>query len=361
MDRSLAHPIYPLLLSSLHAAQPNFSLHELNRPAVSNSRLNAETRIKRRRHIGEADLPPEVRRLEKNGSIVYLIGTAHLSNASNEQVGHIIDQVQPDRVMVELCDERRALMYQTQVQQTVSWSEMRQVVRSKGVGQAMLLLPLLFASSGASNQLHSMPGAEFRVARQHCDRVPGCNTVLGDRKLSVTIQRMFRLMSPFEKLKFVGSMLWDSISSITSDEIENMKDEVSEMLEEMRTGYPGVYHIILDERNVYLTAMLQATIRQPQKITTQIHPSGHVPPVVVAIVGIGHQAGIVKLFDNAISRDEFESLKTIPALSTANQVAAAAFNISKYGLIAWVVYKLAKKCRTLPTGSAIAFKGVKVL
>ena len=61
-----------------------------------------------------------------------------------------------------------------------------------------------------------MPGAEFRVAKQHCDRVPGCNTVLGDRKLSVTLSRMFRLMSPYEKVKFIGSMLWDSISSITS-------------------------------------------------------------------------------------------------------------------------------------------------
>ena len=78
-----------------------------------------------------------------------------------------------------------------------------------------------------------------------------------------------------------------------------MKDEVSEMLEEMRTGYPGVYHIILDERNVYLTAMLQATVRQPQKITPEIDPKGQVPPVVVAIVGIGHQAGIVELFDRS--------------------------------------------------------------
>ena len=143
----------------------------------------------------------------------------------------IEDKVQPDRVMVELCDERRSLMYSSpSTVQKVTWEEVRQVIKQKGLGQAMLLLPLLFASSvrsknfhfflnfskGASSQLHSMPGAEFRVAKQHCDRVPGCNTVLGDRKLSVTLSRMFRLMSPYEKVKFIGSMLWDSISSITS-------------------------------------------------------------------------------------------------------------------------------------------------
>ena len=36
-----------------------------------------------------------------------------------------------------------------------------------------------------------------------------------------------------------------------------MKDDVTKMMDEMKAGYPGVAHIILDERNVYLTAMLQ--------------------------------------------------------------------------------------------------------
>ena len=59
-----------------------------------------------------------------------------------------------------------------------------------------------------------MPGAEFRVANQECLKVPGCNMVLGDRRLSLTISRMFRLMSPWEKCKFILSMLWDSVSTV---------------------------------------------------------------------------------------------------------------------------------------------------
>lgn len=141
-----------------------------------------------------------------------------------------------------------------------------------------------------------MPGAEFRVANQECLKVPGCNMVLGDRRLSLTISRMFRLMSPWEKCKFILSMLWDSVSTVTSDEIENMKDDVTKMVQEMKDGYPGVAKIIIDERNVYLTAMLQATVRQKQKVTKEIHPSGTLPPVVVAVVGIGHQEGIQELF-----------------------------------------------------------------
>ena len=142
-----------------------------------------------------------------------------------------------------------------------------------------------------------MPGGEFRVANQECLRVPGCSMVLGDRRLSQTISRMFRLMSPWEKTKFIMSMLWDSISTISSSEIEDMKDDVTSMVKEMKDGYPGVAKIIIEERNVYLTAMLQATVRQKQKVTKQIDPSGFVPPVVVAVVGIGHQEGIQELFE----------------------------------------------------------------
>ena len=60
---------------------------------ISSSRLQAEARYKKRKHINEADLASQVKKLEaKNGATVYLIGTAHLSNASNYQVGKIIDQ-----------------------------------------------------------------------------------------------------------------------------------------------------------------------------------------------------------------------------------------------------------------------------
>ena len=50
--------------------------------------------------------------------------------------------------MVELCEERRGLMYQSETTtQTVKWDDIKRVINEKGYGQAMMLLPLLFASS----------------------------------------------------------------------------------------------------------------------------------------------------------------------------------------------------------------------
>ena len=62
-------------------------------------------------------------------------------------------------------------------------------------------------------------------------------------------------------------------------------------MNEMKEQFPSAARVIIDERDRYLTAMLQATARQPQKVPQSISQSGTVPPVVVAVVGIGHQKG----------------------------------------------------------------------
>lgn len=59
----------------------------------------------------------------------------------------------------------------------------------------------------------------------------------------------------------------------------------------MKEQFPSAARVIIDERDRYLTAMLQATARQPQKVPKSISDTGSVPPVVVAVVGIGHQKG----------------------------------------------------------------------
>jgi len=349
-NRSLisVNPLVPLLISSVRAGDSSYQYHQIQKEegGYSVARRNAEFRVHNRQIIPENELPHEVKMLKsQNGGIVYLIGTAHLSNASNAQVREIITKVKPDRVMVELCEERRGLMYQSETTtQNISWDDIKKVIKEKGYGQAMMLLPLLFASSEASHQLHQMPGAEFRVANQECLKVPGCNMVLGDRRLSLTISRMFRLMSPWEKCKFILSMLWDSVSTVTSDEIENMKDDVTKMVQEMKDGYPGVAKIIIDERNVYLTAMLQATVRQKQKVTKEIHPSGTLPAVVVAVVGIGHQEGIQELFQKPVTREELEELKKIPDHSMGNWIFLSSLQLLKYAFIGWVGYRVVKKC-----------------
>jgi len=44
----------------------------------------------------------------RNGSEIFLVGTAHISKTSAEEVRSVIRSVNPDNVFVELCDDRAA-------------------------------------------------------------------------------------------------------------------------------------------------------------------------------------------------------------------------------------------------------------
>ena len=79
-----------------------------------------------------------------------MVGTAHLSNNSNYQVLDIIQQVQPDRVMVELCPERQGLMYAREEDLMNSgdlkWSDIVKVIKTKGIGAAIIQGALMGAT-----------------------------------------------------------------------------------------------------------------------------------------------------------------------------------------------------------------------
>ena len=55
---------------------------------------------------GGLSLPSSVIRIELEGRQVYLVGTAHVSKSSVEDVQTTLDQIRPDTVCVELCEPR---------------------------------------------------------------------------------------------------------------------------------------------------------------------------------------------------------------------------------------------------------------
>ena len=52
------------------------------------------------------DLGPHVTTLERDGSTFHIIGTAHISAKSVEEVRRVIEAVRPYAVCVELCKTR---------------------------------------------------------------------------------------------------------------------------------------------------------------------------------------------------------------------------------------------------------------
>jgi len=334
----------PLLFASIN--KNNELTNEFHQ--IDQSNRHSEERYKNRVLPDQSTLPNEIKLVKgTNGASIYIVGTAHLSNNSNYQVLDIIQKVQPDRVMVELCNERRGLMYAREQDlmeaADVTWTDVFNTVKEKGLGAAVVQLSLMGATDMAKDQLHALPGAEFRVARKQCDLVPDCQVVLGDRRLSVTFRRLTAAMSAWEKARFVLDMLWESFS-ISQQEVEDAKNEdvLSKLMSEMKQKFPSAAKVIIDERDIYLTGMLQATARQLQKVPKNVEPSGRLPPVVVAVVGIGHQKGILTHFGRDVTAEQLAELTHVPPQEATNPTLA--IGITALALVGslFVCYKCSK-------------------
>ena len=116
--------------------------------------------------------------------------------------------------------------------------------------------------------------------------------------------------------------------------------------------WPNANRVLIDERNLYLTAMLKATERQLQKCSTERHSSGFVAPVIVAVVGMSQQKGIYDLLQERESplrsfaeRIKFEQLQKIPAFTESNRLfvndLTVLFDCLKIIFIRLVVYYIA--------------------
>ena len=113
------------------------------------------------------------------GAKVYLVGTAHFSKESCEDVRRVIEATQPDIVMLELCKARTNILHldeETMLEeaQNLNLERSLEIIKSQGMVQGVMYLLLLGLSSHLTEQLGMAPGGEFRTAFTEAKKVPGC-------------------------------------------------------------------------------------------------------------------------------------------------------------------------------------------
>ncbi len=123
---------------------------------------------------------------------ILLVGTAHISQSSVDEVNKVIEQEQPDTVCIELCASRhQAMVDKDQWKNT----DIFKVVRE---GKSFLLLSNLIMTAfqkRLGSQLGVKPGAEMLAAIQSSERI-NAELQLVDRDVKITLQRTWRGM-PF--------------------------------------------------------------------------------------------------------------------------------------------------------------------
>nr|XP_012289809.1 traB domain-containing protein isoform X4 [Aotus nancymaae] len=308
--------------------------------------LLLEMKLKRRRQ--RPNLPRTVTQLvAEDGSRVYVVGTAHFSDDSKRDVVKTIREVQPDVVVVELCQYRVSMLKMDESTllreaQELSLEKLQQAVRQNGLMSGLMQMLLLKVSAHITEQLGMAPGGEFREAFKEASKVPFCKFHLGDRPIPVTFKRAIAALSFWQKVRLAWGLCFLS-DPISKDDVERckQKDLLEQMMAEMIGEFPDLHRTIVSERDVYLTYMLrQAARRLELPRASDAEPRKCVPSVVVGVVGMGHVPGIEKNWSTDLNIQE---IMTVSRLA----VKAAFFGLLGYSLY-WMGRRTASLVLSLP-------------
>jgi pheromone shutdown-related protein TraB len=230
--------------------------------------------------------------LEYGDKQITLVGTAHVSRQSVQQVRQIIQENKPDTVCVELCQSR----YQS-IRQKERWQEtdIIKVIREKK--SFLLLSNLLLASfqKRIAKKFDIKPGAEMITAIETAEEV-GAEIYLADRDIRTTLARTWRALGLWSKIKLMFQLILSlgEVEDIKEEDIEKMKqqDVLESLLAEVGKSLPILKDILIDERDRYLADKIRNAPGQK----------------IVAVVGAGHVQGIKKYWNTDIDIRALEQL-----------------------------------------------------
>ncbi|XP_035778801.1 traB domain-containing protein-like [Anopheles albimanus] len=276
-----------------------------------------------------------------DGAKVYLVGTAHFSESSQRDVSLVMRNVQPNVVMLELCPSRIHILRhdeQTLLEEAknMNLAKMRTIIQTNGSINGLFYILLLSMNAKFTKKLGMAPGGEFRCAVREAQRIPNCIIQLGDRQIKVTLQRALRGLSVWQTLKLIPKLLF--MDDITPEEVEQCKkkDLLEEIMLEMAEEFPAFGRVFVEERDLYLCHSLQMAalpIRQPD---------GTLEPVrVVAVVGIGHAAGIAKHWGK-VSAESIHAIAHIPPASLGHRVLKYTVKYGLLGLAGYGIFRFAR-------------------
>ncbi len=215
--------------------------------------------------------------------VITIIGTSHIAKQSIKDVQEAIEQGKPDIIALELDRKRLPALL----------AKERQKVRISDIGR-IGIKGFLFAALGSwaerklGESVGVKPGAEmklaFRLAKKNSIRI-----ALIDQDIDITLRRISTSLTWKEKFRFLGDVcggffgkkhdfLFD-LSTVPKNEL------IARMLEKVRTRYPSIHRVLIDERNMVMIKNIKRLRDQNQG------------KKILVIVGAGHKVAIEGALD----------------------------------------------------------------
>ena len=228
-----------------------------------------------------------------------IIGTAHVSKESVNEVKDAIYEHHPDVVAIELDRGRYTKLKEEMMgierDDTISVTK---IIKENKVSLFFTTTLLSYFQSKIGADLDVAPGSEMIGAIEASEDL-GIPIALIDRDINITLQRALNKMGFIEKAKFIFSLI-GSVFGLDDEEeidIEELKnpENLDDLMEMFKDEAPSVHEVLVHERDAYLAGSIM-------KI-----PQDH----VIAVVGAGHKPGIEKYLDNPETLPDLRELQVI--------------------------------------------------
>jgi len=254
-----------------------------------------------------------LRKIELEDKTVLLLGTAHVSKKSVEEVREAILVHEPDKVCVEL-DEKR---YRS-VKGEGDWTD-EDIAKTISDGNGYLLLLKILLSiyqRKIGEEFDINPGSEMveaiEIAEEH-----SIDFELIDRDINETFKRAMNGIGFFEKMMVLYTVIEGFFVEKKDIDIEELKEEdmLKKVVEEFSGKFPSIKEAFIDERDVFMAEKISKTEAE----------------TVLAVVGAGHVEGIS---DNLKDGSEMELVKL-------SERRFKPYKILKYGVPALIIFLFA--------------------
>ena len=241
-----------------------------------------------------------LREVQLGNTTVTLLGTAHISRSSAEQVAAELDSKAYQAVAVELCPSRfEALTNPDRLAQL----DLMQVLRQGKASMVMANLAMAAYQQRLGEQLGIEPGAEMRMAVTQAE-VHDLPVILIDREIGITLKRTARNLSWWRRTILFTGLIGSLVSreEVSEEDIEHLKegDVLETTFAEFAHDRDDLYQPLIAERDRYMAAKLRQAAHE--------HPGRP----ILAVVGAGHLNGIANHLED--TEDPAATLSQLDAI-----------------------------------------------
>jgi pheromone shutdown-related protein TraB len=247
------------------------------------------------------------KQLRKHDTDYTLLGTAHVSKVSADEVRKLIQSGEFDAVAVELCPARYANMVNPDA---LAKMDLFQVIKQGKAGMVAANLALGSFQQRVAEESGIAPGEEMKAALEEA-KAADLPLMVIDRDVGITLKRVYRSVPWWQRTALVSGLVGSLFSreKVSAEEIEKLKegDVLESTFSEFAQESEKLYQALIAERDHYMALRL-----------AQENGDSRYKKVLV-VVGAGHLKGLEENLEGHLPENPREQLDILEAVPPASR------------------------------------------